>query len=46
MRAIRVCNYGGPEVLKVLHDVPKPVPAANQVGCVTGGLVALLLAVC
>lgn len=30
MKAVRIHEYGGPEVLK-LEDVPKPVPAADEV---------------
>ena len=31
MRAIRVCRFGGPEVLQLHTDVPVPVPKGNQV---------------
>ncbi|KAM3914676.1 quinone oxidoreductase-like [Leptodactylus fuscus] len=31
MRAIRVSEFGSPEVLKLLTDVPVPLPAENQV---------------
>lgn len=32
MRAIRVHQFGGPEVLKLETNVPVPKPAAGQVG--------------
>lgn len=31
MRAIRVAQFGGPEVLKLVSDVPVPKPAAKEV---------------
>ena len=31
MRAVRVTQFGGPEVLKVETNVPVPEPAADQV---------------
>lgn len=31
MRAVRVFEFGGPEVLKLQSDVPLPVPKENQV---------------
>ena len=32
MKAIRVNQFGGPEVLKLATDVPLPKPQAGQVG--------------
>jgi NADPH:quinone reductase-like Zn-dependent oxidoreductase len=32
MRAIRVKQYGGPEVLILENDVPKPVIGDDEVG--------------
>jgi NADPH:quinone reductase-like Zn-dependent oxidoreductase len=31
MRAIRISNYGGPEVLKLETNVPIPSPGPNEV---------------
>ena len=31
MKAIRVSEFGGPEVLKLLSDVPVPTPGRRQV---------------
>ena len=32
MRAIQVGEFGGPEVLKLMDDVPVPKPEEEQVG--------------
>lgn len=34
MRAVRVFEFGGPEVLKLRSDVAVPVPQSHQVGTV------------
>lgn len=31
MKAVRVHTFGGPEVLKLEHDVPIPIPSETQV---------------
>ena len=31
MKAVRVMEYGGPEKLKILTDVPIPQPSSSQV---------------
>ena len=31
MRAIRVAQFGGPEVLRVVKDAVRPAPAAREV---------------
>ena len=33
MRAIRVSEFGGPEVLKLATDAPVPTPGKGQVSC-------------
>ena len=33
MRAVRVSQFGGPEVLKIESNVPVPKPENNEVSC-------------
>lgn len=35
MRAVRVFEFGGPEVLKLQSNVAVPIPKGHQVGTVT-----------
>ena len=37
MKAVRVSEFGGPEVLKLLSDVPVPTPGRRQVSGPPGG---------
>lgn len=46
MRAIRVFEFGGPEVLKLQSDVAVPIPKDHQVEIITYKQAIIILNVC
>ena len=46
MRAIRVFEFGGPEVLKLQSDVAVPIPKDHQVEIITYKQAIIILSVC
>ena len=40
MRAVRVSQFGGPEVLKIESEVPVPKPSKNEVSFNSDGFTA------